>query len=520
MLGNEASKPVPRLEMRQVSKRFPGVLALDRVNLSAYRGEVHGIVGENGAGKTTLMKILSGVHTEYEGEIFLDGEPVRFHNPRDAEAAGIAIIYQELNVVPTLTVAENIFLGREPAAPFGILRRKEMRRRAGETFATLETDIDPGVRLEDLRIGDQQLVEIARALSLEADIVIMDEPTSALSDAEVEHLFQVIRSLRDDGKTILYISHKMDEIFTITDRITVLRDGHGVAEHLTAETTVDQVIADMVGRTLTEHFPRHHASQGGELLRVEDLSLPDPEHPRRLKLNKVSFTLHRGEILGIAGLMGAGRTELLEALFGCSPTPPRGRILIEGRPVRISSPDKAIRLGIAFITEDRKNLGLFLERPVFENITAVHLRDACTRGLIRRDREEAMARAEVDRLSIRTPGIRVPVENLSGGNQQKVILGRWLAGTPKILLLDDPTRGIDVGAKAEIYQIMNGLVEHDIGIVLISSELPELLALCDRILVLCEGELTGEFRREEVTQEKVMAAATARQRERLAGKSG
>jgi ribose transport system ATP-binding protein len=505
--------------MRQVSKRFPGVLALDRVNLSAYRGEVHGIVGENGAGKTTLMKILSGVHTEYDGEIFLDGEPVRFRNPRDAEAAGIAIIHQELNVVPTLTVAENIFLGREPVRCFGILRRGEMERLAAQTFADLETDIDPSTRLEDLRIGDQQLVEIARALSLKADIVIMDEPTSALSDAEVEHLFRVIRSLREDGKTILYISHKMDEIFTITDRITVLRDGRGVAGYPTTEVEVDRVIADMVGRTLTEHYLRHHATRGAELLRVEDLSLPDPEHPGHLKLNRISFTLHRAEVLGIAGLMGAGRTELLEALFGCSPVPPRGRVILDGEPVRISSPAEAIGLGIALITEDRKNLGLFLERPVVENITMVHLRNACARGLIQGERENKMADKEVKRLSIRTPGLRVPVENLSGGNQQKVILGRWLAGTPRILLLDDPTRGIDVGAKTEIYQIMNGLVEQGIGIILISSELPELLALCDRIVVLCEGRLTGEFSREKATQEKVMAAATALQRERMTSKT-
>jgi ABC-type sugar transport system ATPase subunit len=501
--------------MKSVSKRFPGVLALDGVDLSAYRGEVHGIVGENGAGKSTLMKVLSGVHTEYDGEIFLNGNPVRFAGPRDAEAAGIAIIHQELNVVPTLSVAENIFLGREPVTGPGILRRREMEGRSREIFRDLETAIDPSLLVEDLRIGDRQLVEIAKALSLEADIVIMDEPTSALSDAEVEHLFHVIRSLREDGKTILYISHKMDEIFTITDRITVLRDGRGVAGYRTRDVTVDRVIADMVGRKLTEHFPQHAAERGSEILRVENLDLTDPVHPGRMQLEGISFSLHRGEILGIAGLMGAGRTELLEALFGSSPAPPRGTIEIDGKPVTIRSPDRAIHLGIAFITEDRKNLGLFLERPVVENITMVHLDEACPRGLIDSSREEEIARREIDRLSIRTPGLDVPVETLSGGNQQKVILGRWLAGTPRVLLLDDPTRGVDVGAKAEIYRIMNGLVEEGIGIALVSSELPELLALSDRILVLCEGRVTGEFSREEATQEKIMAAATALHRDRL-----
>jgi ABC-type sugar transport system ATPase subunit len=512
---DETPNDTPRLEMKAVSKRFPGVLALDRVDLSAWRGEVHGIVGENGAGKSTLMKVLSGVHTEYDGEISLDGNPVRFGGPRDAESAGIAIIHQELNVVPTLSVAENIFLGRELVTGPGLLRRREMEERSRKIFRELKTDIDPSLLVEDLRIGDQQLVEIAKALSLEADIVIMDEPTSALSDTEVEHLFHVIRSLREDGKTILYISHKMDEIFTITDRITVLRDGRGVAGYPTGEVTVDRVIADMVGRELTEHFPQHGGKRGNEILRVGNLALPDPDHPGRMQLEGISFSLHRGEILGIAGLMGAGRTELLEALFGSSPTPPAGTIEVDGKPVAIRSPDRAIDLGIAFITEDRKNLGLFLERPVVENITMVHLAGACRRGLIESTREEEIAQREIKRLSIRTPDLNVPVETLSGGNQQKVILGRWLAGTPRILLLDDPTRGVDVGAKAEIYRIMNGLVEEGIGIALVSSELPELLALSDRILVLCEGRVTGEFSREEATQEKIMAAATALHRNRL-----
>jgi ribose transport system ATP-binding protein len=497
-----------RLQMRGITKHFGGVHALEGVDFEARAGEVHALCGENGAGKSTLMKILAGAITDYEGQISLDGKPVRFAGPRDAEDAGIRIIYQELNLVPDLSVAANIFLGRERRGRLGLLDNRAMEAESRKLFERLGAAISPRARVGDLRIGDQQMVEIAKALAFDAAILIMDEPTSALSDAEVSRLFRVIQDLRRSGATVLYISHKMNEVFTLADRVTVLRDGRFVAGAPRDQTEPAQVVRWMVGREIAAlHFEPHEA-RGKPILRVEGLSLPGTPggHPA---LSGISFELHHGEVLGVAGLLGAGRTELLEALFGAGPVPPGGTILLDGHPARFRSPAEAIAAGVALVTEDRKNLGLFDRMTVAENITICHL-DALVRlGLIDRRAEGRAVAHALERHAIKAAGGSAAVTSLSGGNQQKCILARWLLTTPRVLLLDEPTRGIDVGAKAEIYALIRHLAVHEgIGIVMTSSELPELLTVCDRILVLCEGRLTAELPRAVATEEAIMHAAT------------
>lgn len=498
----------PHIEMRSVTKRFPGVVALKDVSLSIPRGELHAICGENGAGKSTLMKILAGVITDYEGELVLSGRLVRFRGTRDAEAAGVSIIHQELNLVANLSVAANIFLGRELRRGAWFLDETRMEREAEELFGQLETHIRPSRPVRALRVGDQQLVEIAKALSLRSEILIMDEPTSALTDQEAERLFNVIERLRRQAVTILYISHKMDEIFRLADRITVLRDGALVRTLERRDADRREVTHLMVGREIESVRLGGDRTPGEPLLEVQRLSLPWPGHARRWRLADISFELRRGEVVGIAGLMGAGRTELLECLFGAAAPPPRGQILLEGRPVRFSSPSQARAAGIAMVCEDRKRLGLFPRMSVGENITLCALREALRAGLLRRRRERQLVIDSIRRLSIRTPGPDAPVTSLSGGNQQKCIIARWLRTRPKVLLLDDPTRGVDVGAKAELYTIIDELARSGIGIVVTSSELPELITLCDRILVLCEGRLTGELSRGEFSEQRIMELAT------------
>jgi ABC-type sugar transport system ATPase subunit len=499
--------PAIRLEMRGICKRFGGVVALDDVTLCVRSGEIHAIVGENGAGKSTLMKILSGAITDFTGQLVLNGRPVRFRGPRDAENQGVSIIYQELNLVPSLTAAANIFLGREMRiGPF--LNDRAMRREAAAYFRQLGAPIDPGTPVRRLRVADRQLVEIAKALSLDADIVIMDEPTSALSEAEVSRLIRVIKSLQEHGVTVLYISHKMDEVFKLADRITVLRDGRHVRTLEHGETTPDEVIRLMVGRDVAALDLERSRGVGEELLRVEGLSLPHAERVNAWHLKDVKLALHSGEIVGIAGLLGAGRTELLECLFGAAPVRPTGRILIGARPCRIDSPRDAIAKGLALVTEDRKNLGLFAAMTTADNITVCHLSELRRGPFLSRQRQMQAARSQMDRLTIRAPGPQTPVLSLSGGNQQKCVLGRWLLTRPKILLLDEPTRGIDVAAKAEVYALLGALAHHGMGILMTSSELPELLALCDRIVVLCAGRKTAEFDRATATEELIMRAAT------------
>jgi ABC-type sugar transport system ATPase subunit len=497
-----------RLSIRHVTKRFSGVTALSDVSLDVAGGEVHAIVGENGAGKSTLMKILSGAITEYDGEIVLRGRPIRFGGPRDAEHAGMSIMYQELNLVEQLSAAANIFLGRERRNRLGLLDDRRMEREAGGFFTQLGTPMRPGTRVGDLRVGDQQLVEIAKALSLNADILIMDEPTSALSEQEVRRLFETIRTLKARGVTILYISHKMDEVFQLADRITVLRDGRLVQTVSRAEAEPRQVINLMVGREIaTLHFdePRRPSD---EVLRVDGLTLASREHGARLKLDGVSFSLRRGEILGVAGLLGAGRTELLESLFGASPNLPTGKIVLDGRTVLFRKPSDAMAAGLAYVTEDRKRLGLFDQMTVASNVTITKLGSLRTGPLLSRRKELAVVGQSTRDLSIKAAGPDAAITSLSGGNQQKCILARWLLTQPKVLLLDEPTRGIDVGAKAELYVLMDRLCRAGLGIIMTSSELPELLTVCDRIMVLCEGRKTAEFRRADATEEKIMHAAT------------
>jgi ABC-type sugar transport system ATPase subunit len=498
----------PIISIRSITKRFPGVTALADVSLDIVPGELHAIVGENGAGKSTLMKILSGVITDYDGELLLAGKPARFKGTRDAEAAGVSIIHQELNLVEQLSAAANIFLGREIRGWLGFRDDRAMRDAAARLLKELECEIDPRVAAGSLRVGDQQLIEIAKALSLQSDILIMDEPTSALTEAEVSRLYRVIQRLRKRGVTILYISHKMDEVFHLADRITVLRDGRLVKSLITKATTPREVTHLMVGREIEAVDFGSQRQAGDVLLRADNLSLPWPGHARGWRLKDISFELRRGEVLGIAGLMGAGRTELLECLFGASADQPLGRIELLGRPARFRHPQDARAAGIALVTEDRKRLGLFAAMNVGENISICTLERTGKAGLISRNREWQMAAATAQRLAVRTTGLASPITSLSGGNQQKCILGRWLQTEPQILLLDDPTRGVDVGAKAELYRLIDALVRQGIGVIMTSSELPELLTVSDRILVLSEGRLTATFARGEATEQKIMEAAT------------
>ncbi|MFO0957441.1 MAG: sugar ABC transporter ATP-binding protein [Isosphaeraceae bacterium] len=499
----------PRLVMESISKQFGGVRALEAVSFEARAGEVHALCGENGAGKSTLMKILAGAIPHDGGRILLDGREVRFDGPRQAEEAGIRIIYQELNLVPDLTVAANIFLGRERKGPLGLLDDRGMEREAARLFDRLGAPISPRAIIRDLRIGDQQMVEIAKALMFRADVVIMDEPTSALSDAEVARLFRVIDDLRKSGTAVIYISHKMNEVFGLSDRVTVLRDGRFVATSARADTEPQQVVRWMVGRELgTVHYEPNLVLDTTRL-EVENLAMPSPPGSvGRPSLSGISFKLRPGEIVGVAGLLGAGRTELLEALFGAAEVPPTGMIRLDGQVVKFQEPIQAIDAGLALVTEDRKNLGLFDRMSVAENITIASLFELTLAKLVHPSREANAVDTSIGQLGIKTAGRRAAVTSLSGGNQQKCIIARWLRTRPRVLLLDEPTRGIDVGAKAEIYGLLRRLAADGMAILMTSSELPELLAVADRILVLCEGRLTAELSREEATEETIMTAAT------------
>jgi ribose transport system ATP-binding protein len=501
------------LEIRNISKWFPGVRALHDVSFVVERGEGHALIGENGAGKSTLMKLLSGVYPDYDGELLLDGQPLALTNPSDAQRRGIATIHQELNLIPELTIAENIFLGREPRTAAGLLDVRRMERESRALLERLSLRIAPDRPIKWLRVGEQQLVEVAKALSLDARLLILDEPTSALSQAEIERLFAVVAALKEHGVTMIYISHKLDEIFRIADRVTVLRDGEYIGTLPIAEATPMRLIQMMVGRSLNDLYPKEMAPVKEEALRVENLSLlPDGRRGGR-ELSEITFNVRRGEIIGIAGLMGAGRTELLETLFGVHPVARvRGEISLAGKPRRIASPRDAIRAGIAFVTEDRKTQSLILQQSVAHNITLAALDRFLRINVIRRREESDAVSRSIAALRIKSPNPDVEVDKLSGGNQQKVALAKSLLTRPQVLLLDEPTRGIDIGAKAEIYGLISRLAQDGAAIVMASSELPELLAMCDRILVLCDGRLTADLTRAEATQERIMEAATARQR--------
>jgi inositol transport system ATP-binding protein len=486
------------LEMQGITKSFPGVNALDDVRFTVYRGEIHALMGENGAGKSTLMKILAGVYPKDGGQIMLKGRQTEIKNEFHALQLGIAMVHQELNNFPDMTVAENIFAGREPSG-WGILLRESMNKQARSILGDFRLNIDPDERMGNLRISEMQLVEIAKAVSCHADLLILDEPTSAISSGDASFLFEVLLRLRGQGVSIIYISHKMDEIFRISDRITVLRDGKWISTNRAAEITWSELITNMVGRELRELFPGRKTSVGEPILEVDHLS-------RGKAFNSISFTLGKGEILGLAGLVGSGRTEILESVFGFIPAD-EGTINVRGRETEIGSPGDAISQGIALVPEDRKLSGLNLPASVLFNITLPTLQKFANKaGIINHRAETDAANAITDKLHVKVRNLFQPVENLSGGNQQKIVIAKWLLSRPAVLLLDEPTRGIDIGAKSEIYQLMNDLVEGGISIVMVSSEMPELLGMCDRILTLRNGSLSGEFKRAEFNQEQILAA--------------
>lgn len=497
------------LEMRGITKEFPGVRALNNVTFQVRKGEIHALVGENGAGKSTLMKVLSGVYPEgtFTGELVVNGQPRHFRGIRDAEEAGIAIIYQELALVKAMTVAENIFLGREPRQGPLI----DWHRMYAETSRWLQEvglkGVSPRARIQDLGVGQQQLVEIAKALSKRSEILVLDEPSAALTEGETETLMALLEDLRRRGVSCIYISHKLNEVFRIADRITVLRDGQTVGTWEARDLDEARVIAHMVGREITDRFPRRESHPGDVVLAVRDFTVRDPENPGRIIIDHVSFEVRAGEVLGIAGLMGAGRTELVTALFG-GYGQASGDIVVDGQRVQIRNPREAIGYGIGLVTEDRKRTGLVLKMDVKQNTTLARLDKVVRRGFLNMNEEMHHTNRFVQELRIKTPSAETVVNNLSGGNQQKVVLAKWLLANPKVLILDEPTRGIDVGAKYEIYQIINKLAEQGVAVVMVSSELPEILGMSDRILVMREGRITGEFRRDEATQEKIMTCAT------------
>ena len=500
---------MPLLEMRDIVKEFPGVKALDGVSFTLEAGGFHSLVGENGAGKSTLMKVLSGVYPagSYSGEILINDKPRQFKSVRDSEEAGVAIIFQELSLVKELTVGENIFLGKEPSS-FGVINWTELYHKATKLLNELRLPIDPRVQVGSLGIGQQQLVEIAKALSKEARILVLDEPTAALTEAEVETLFTILSDLKERGVGMIYISHKLDEVFAMSDRITVLRDGKTVGTHEAKDLTKDKVIAAMVGREVGDIFPKPHHQLGEVALEVRDLNVYSIDSPDKKLVSDISFSVRKGEVLGIAGLMGAGRTELLMAIFAAWQGEYSRRIFVNGREVEIDSPGDAIRNGIGFVTEDRKRFGLVLDQTILDNMTLAGLRSISGKFLTNRTRETIAASGPMRSLRIKANSPLTVAGTLSGGNQQKVVLGKWLLTKPQILFLDEPTRGIDVGAKQEIYNEINKLAQEGLAIVLVSSELPEVLGLSDRVMVLHEGRLTGEFVRSEATPERVMAAAT------------
>ncbi|MBM7556493.1 ABC-type sugar transport system ATPase subunit [Halanaerobacter jeridensis] len=499
------------LEMKDIIKDFPGVRALDHVNLKAYKGEVLALVGENGAGKSTLMKVLSGVHpaSTHEGEIYIKGERKKFANTKEAESAGVAIIHQELNLIPGMSVAENIFLDRQytngPSINWGKLYNETEK-----VLARLNIyDIEPTDLIKDLTVGKQQMIEIAKALSLNAEILVLDEPTSALTDSEVDELFRVINELKEQGVCMVFISHKMEEIEQIADRVAVLRDGKSIGDITKIEDiTLDGIITRMVGDEVDEMFPKEKFERGEKTLEVRDLEVDHPLREGEKKVKGVSFEAYKGEILGIAGLMGSGRTELVSGIFGAYPDDTHGEVYIRGDKVEINSPEEAVEHGIGLIPEDRKEIGLLLTRNVVDNVSAASLSKFSTMGVMNEQEERKNTREYVDQLSIKTPSIDANVATLSGGNQQKVVIGKWLTTDPDILILDEPTRGIDVGAKVEIHRLMNKLVEQGVTVIMISSELPEVLGMSDRVLVMCEGEAVATLDRAEATKEKVMEYAS------------
>ena len=493
--------PTLALEMSNIDKTYPGVKALQGVSLQVNAGEVHALVGENGAGKSTLMKILAGAQKRDSGDISLYGKKVQIDTPQQAMDLGISIIYQEFNLVPYLNAAENIFLGREPQAGLpGFINFARMYKEAQEVIDSLGVALDVRTPVNRLSIAQQQMVEIAKATSRKSKIIVMDEPSATLTDHELKSLFSLIRKLKQEGVSIIYISHRMEEIFDICDRVTIMRDGRWIATEDIKNLDRPQIIHLMVGRELTQMIPKDPATIGEPALTVKNVN-------RKGVLHDISLTVHKGEVLGIAGLVGSGRTELARVIFGADPLD-SGTIELFGKAELIRSPQEAIRHGIGLVTEDRKAQGLVLGMAVRENITLANLPAVSVMQFIQSSKEREVSEKLVTSLTVKTPSIEQAVKNLSGGNQQKVVLAKWLFTNSKILIFDEPTRGIDVGAKTEIYQLMNALAKEGTAIIMISSELPEVLGMSDRILVMHEGRLAGELSREEATQEKIMTLAT------------
>ncbi|NMB42637.1 MAG: sugar ABC transporter ATP-binding protein [Clostridiales bacterium] len=492
------------LDMRQIDKSFPGVHALDHVDFNIRRGEVHALMGENGAGKSTLMKVLTGIYKMDSGSIVFEGKEREFTTPKGAQDAGVVIVHQELNMINHLTVAQNIFIGREPKKGMFIDDDK-MNKEAAKLFERVNIDINPKDKMMDLTVGKQQMCEIAKAVSHDAKVIVFDEPTAALTDGEIVELFDIIRDLRSKGMGIVYISHRMNEIEEISDRVTVMRDGTYVGTVNTVDTNKDEIISMMVGRVIYED-PKAESNVPADapvVLKVENLNAG-----RMVK--NVSFELRKGEILGFSGLMGAGRTETARAIFGADEKD-SGEIYINGQKVEINSPEDAVNNGIGYLSEDRRRFGIVVEKTVAENVTMATLENYMSGSFIDEEAERKEAENYIEQLSIKTPSPYQKVSNLSGGNQQKVVIAKWLARDCDILIFDEPTRGIDVGAKNEIYQLMNELVAQGKSIIMISSEITEILRMSDRIMVMCEGSITGELDISEATQESIMHAATLRE---------
>ncbi len=490
------------LEMKNITKTFPGVKALDKVNFSLKKGEVHALLGENGAGKSTLMKVLNGIHQRDEGEIILRGKSVNFNNTKEAQEAGLAIIHQELELIPYLNVAENIFLGREEKNGI-FIDYKKLYQDTEDVLNMLGVNIDPKSKIKDLNIGSQQMVEIAKAVSQNAEILVMDEPTSSLTNQEIEILFKLIERLKKQDIAIVYISHRLEEVFEICDQVTVLRDGEFVGEVKTTETDEDELINMMVGRTIEDRFPKMKFNPGEEILRVDNLSVAD-------EIINASFSLRKGEILGVAGLMGSGRTELAKSIFGVYKNI-TGDIYYRGEKLKINSPADAINNGIYYLSEDRKDEGLILGLSVANNISiSVLMQMLKANTFINSVSEKELAQKYIKDLNIKTPSENQLVKNLSGGNQQKVVISKLLSTKPEVVILDEPTRGIDVGAKREIYNLMQNLIDQDVAVILISSELPEVLNLSNRVIVMHEKKIMGELDAAEADQESIMRLATGR----------
>ena len=491
----------PVLEMKNISKRFDMTQALDDVSLTLYPGEIHALVGENGAGKSTLIKIMTGIHRPDTGDILLDGKPIHIHNSQQAQGHGVAAIYQEPLVFPDLNVAENIFISHRDRG--AVVHWKKMYKDAEDILEKLDVKLDVKMPARGLTLAAQQAVEIAKAISLDVRVLIMDEPTASLSAHEVAQLFKVANTLREQGVAVLFISHRLEEVFVISDRISVFRDGQHISTNVTGDVTRDSLIRDMVGREAGEYFAKSETEKGDVLVSVKNLG-------KEGAFSDINFEVRRGEVLGFAGLVGSGRTDVGLALFGIEPAD-TGEVVFEDKPLMVKSPKEALKHGIAYLTEDRRQLGLTMPMSITSNISLPTLKKYLNGfGLIKRSSEKATADDYRERLSIRTPSVKHEVGKLSGGNQQKVMLSKWLNAEPKLFILDEPTRGIDVGAKAEVHHIINELAQQGLAVILISSDLPEVLAMSDRILVMREGKQMGIFDRDEATQETVMTAAMGR----------